>query len=272
MFMGLDEHISRRRRPSTVVSFAAHSIVIAAILWLGVILHQPLVHTVEATVAPITLYAPPPLVMPVAKVQGGGGGGGMHRVSPPIREEHLPTPPKIRLLAPEIPRVDPPKLPVAPSIQVHLPQQTTMPAIGMPQAPQVAMASEGPGSNDGFGFGSSGGLGSGHGEGAGPGSNGGYGGGVMNVGGGVSAPEVIHSVEPQFTPEARGANYQGVVGIQLIVDSEGNPQDVHVVRHLGMGLDQQAVEAVRHYRFRPAMYQGHPVSVQMIVDVDFRLH
>jgi TonB family protein len=93
----------------------------------------------------------------------------------------------------------------------------------------------------------------------------------MSVGGGVSAPQVIHSVQPQFTPEARRANFQGVVAIQLIVDSQGFPQDVRVVRRLGMGLDEEAIEAVKQYRFRPAMYEGHPVSVQMIIDVDFHL-
>jgi TonB family protein len=94
----------------------------------------------------------------------------------------------------------------------------------------------------------------------------------MSVGGGVSAPQVLHSAQPEFTEEARRADYQGTVAIQLIVDAQGNPQNVRVVRHLGMGLDDKAVEAVRQYRFRPAMYQGHPVAVQMVIEVDFHLH
>jgi TonB family protein len=94
----------------------------------------------------------------------------------------------------------------------------------------------------------------------------------MSVGGGVSAPVVIHSVQAEFTPEARAADFQGNVSIQLIIDSQGNPQNVHVVRHLGMGLDEKAVEAVKQYRFKPAMYQGHPVAVQMVIEVDFHLH
>ena len=60
--------------------------------------------------------------------------------------------------------------------------------------------------------------------------------------------------------------------LQLIVDAEGNPQNVHVTRPLGMGLDEKALEAVRQYKFKPAMYQGHPVAVQIIVNVDFHLH
>jgi len=112
----------------------------------------------------------------------------------------------------------------------------------------------------------------GRGNGVGPGTGGGYGGGIMSVGGGVAAPEVIHSVEPEFTQEARQANFQGSVSIKLIVDSQGNPQNVRVTRHLGMGLDEKAMEAVRQYKFKPAMYQGHPVSVQIVMDVDFHLH
>jgi TonB family protein len=94
----------------------------------------------------------------------------------------------------------------------------------------------------------------------------------MSVGGGVSAPTVIHSVEPEFTEEARQANFQGSVAIQLIVDAQGNPQNVHVTRHASYGIDEKAVAAVRQYKFRPAMYGGHPVAVQIVIDVDFHLH
>jgi TonB family protein len=94
----------------------------------------------------------------------------------------------------------------------------------------------------------------------------------MSVGGGVSAPQLLHSVEPEFTEDARRANFQGGVSIKLIVDSQGNPQDVRLASHLGMGLEEKAIEAVKQYKFRPAMYQGHPVSVQIVVDVDFHLH
>ena len=94
----------------------------------------------------------------------------------------------------------------------------------------------------------------------------------MSVGGGVSAPQVLNSVEPQFTEDARRADFQGSAAIQLIVDAQGNPQNLRVLRHLGMGLDQMALDAVRQYKFKPAMYQGHPVAVQMVIEVDFHLH
>ena len=94
----------------------------------------------------------------------------------------------------------------------------------------------------------------------------------MSVGGGVSAPQVIHAVDPDFTDEARRAKIEGVVSIQVIVDAHGNPQNIRVVRPLGMGLDQKAIEAVRQYKFRPAMFQGHPVPVRVVIDVNFHLY
>ena len=70
--------------------------------------------------------------------------------------------------------------------------------------------------------------------------------------------------DPEFSDEARRAKYQGVCVVSLIVDAQGNPQRVQVVRHLGMGLDEKAVEAVRQYKFKPATLQGKPVPVEVI--------
>ena len=274
MFRGLDPHVKGRPKSSTVLSLFLHTLLIAAVLWLAMMSHGPVVQTNEMTVAPIqfTLYdPPPPPVMQVAKASQGGGGGGAHRLVAPSKGE-LPKVATVELMPRMLPpSIKPPKLLVEPTTQVRLPQESAIPKLGVPDSPQVAMASQGEGTNNGFGLGLGGGIGSGRGAGQGPGGNGGYGGGLMNVGGGVSAPQVIHSVEPQFTPEARRANYQGVVAVQLIVDSQGFPQNVRVVRHLGMGLDEEAIAAVKQYRFRPAIYQSRPVSVQMVVDVEFRL-
>ncbi|HVN92104.1 MAG TPA: TonB family protein [Terracidiphilus sp.] len=274
MFLSLDQRIRRRSRGSTVLSFFVHGALIAGILYLGMLIHNPVVDT-STTVAPIqfTLYdPPPPPVMPVAKTQGGGGGGGAHQLVAPVRGS-LPKVVEVKtpVIPLEPPKIERPKLLEQPSAPVRLPQNNPMPNLGAPNSQQVAMASTGQGGPNGFGTGLLGGMGSGHGTGQGPGSTSGYGGGIMSVGGGVSAPEVIHSVQPQFTAEARSQNHQGVVAVQLIVDSQGSPQDVRVVRSLGMGLDEEAIAAVKQYRFKPAMYEGHPVAVQMVIDVDFRL-
>ena len=148
-----------------------------------------------------------------------------------------------------------------------------MPMIGMHKSANVTMASAGSGSGAGMGSGRGGGMGSGGGNGYGPGYGGNAGGGCYRVGGGISAPEVVHSVEAEFSDEARRAKYQGVCLISLIVDAQGNPQDIHVARALGMGLDEKAIDAIRQYKFRPAMKDGKtPVPVMITIEVDFRLY
>jgi periplasmic protein TonB len=277
---GLNLPDFKRDRSSTTVSFLLHLAVIAFILWLSLRPHA-IVQPEQTTVTKLdfTLYAPPPPpppVMPVAKAQGGGGGE--HTIAQPRRVRvpkvvvFHPAPPKIvtqHLAAPQLSvQVNNPRL-ALPTAQVNMPDSPSVPTFGASQSPQIALAAQGAnGSTSSHGLG--GGLGSGPGNGVG--SGGGYGGGLMSVGGGVSAPQVIHSVEPDFTEEARRANFQGEVSIQLIVDAQGNPQNIHVVRHLGMGLDDRAIAAVKQYRFRPAMFQGHPVAVQMVIEVAFRLH
>jgi TonB family protein len=95
---------------------------------------------------------------------------------------------------------------------------------------------------------------------------------IYKIGGHISAPQVKHRVVAQYTDDARRAKYQGVCLIGLIVDAQGNPQNVHVVRALGMGLDEKAIEAIRQYKFRPAMKDGKtPVPVTITIEVNFRL-
>lgn len=272
-FMGLDQATYQRDPTSKAVSVVVHVVAISGLLWLGFQAKKTIMPVVEQTPVNITLYAPPPppKMVAVAPKMGGGGGGGAHQIPPPTRG----APPKIvaqmPVNAPQILKINNPKLAVDPSEIVKMPDSTKMPNLGMSSSPQITL-SQGSGSNSGFGSGLGGGIGMGHGIGAGPGSGGGYGGGVMSVGGGVSAPQVLHSVEPEFTQQARAANFQGSVAIQLIVDSNGNPQNIHITRPLGMGLDQKAIEAVRQYKFKPAMYQGHPVAVQIVIDIAFHLH
>ena len=95
---------------------------------------------------------------------------------------------------------------------------------------------------------------------------------IYKVGGRISAPQIKHRVPAQYTDEAKRANYEGVCLIGLIVNAQGNPVNVHVVRPLGMGLDEKAMEAIRQYKFKPAMKDGKtPVPVMVTIEVDFRL-
>ena len=214
---------------------------------------------------------------PVAgTLNGGGGGGGSHSVVDPIKG-HLPKIEKDPIAPPQVETVKDPIIPAPPAINVQknitLPDNPTLPNIGVKNSANVVIASDGQGGGAGMGTGSGGGLGSGAGNGYGPGYGGGAGNGVYHVGGGVSAPIPLNDVQAEFSDEARRAKYQGVCLIQMIVDAHGMPQDPHVIRALGMGLDQKALEAVRKYRFKPAMKDGKiPVPVMITVEVNFRLY
>ncbi|MHB8302002.1 MAG: energy transducer TonB [Acidobacteriaceae bacterium] len=272
----IDPLAVQRNPVSSMLSFMMHGAMFALFLWFILHAHQQLVAPQHVeVVTPVEFKPFIPITVPAPTTMGGGGGGGAHQVVE-ASKGHLPPVAKTQVVPVETLKVDHPKLAATPTVempkQIKMIPNNTMPNLGDTQSPQIALASQGGGSGAGFGQGRGGGIGSGHGAGIGPGSVGGYGGGVMSVGGGVTAPQVIHRVEPEFSDAARQAKYQGVVSLQLIVDPQGNPQNIQVIHPLGMGLDAKAIEAVRQYRFKPAMYQGHPVPVQILIDVAFHLY
>jgi TonB family protein len=132
--------------------------------------------------------------------------------------------------------------------------------------------SNGTGSGGGIGSGRGGGVGSGQGAGVGEGIGGGIGGGIYHVGGGVSAPRPIYDPDPEYSDEARKSKFQGSVLLIATIGPDGRPRDLHIMRSLGMGLDQKALDAVQKWRFAPAMKDNHPVSVQISIEVVFRLY
>lgn len=227
----------------------------------------------------VTLIAPSPetYALPVAKKIASGGGGGGDHDRLPATKGRLPklaveqiTPPQI------VVHNEHPKLAVEPTVvvpQVKL-ANNHMPNLGDPVAAPLPSAppSNGIGSGGGIGSGAGGGVGAGHGPGVGAGSGGGVGGGVFKVGGGISAPQPVTTPDPEYTEEARNAKTQGTCVLWLIVDQQGHPRDIRVVRGLGFGLDARAVEAVKQWRFQPAMKDGQPVNVQISVEVGFKLY
>lgn len=227
------------------------------------------------------LILPADIQMPLSSkkndtLAGGGGGGDRDKLQAP--KGKLPKFSMQPLAPPAVViRNDNPKLPVDASVamppQVKLPINNNLPTIGDPMSHVPSgPPSNGTGSGGGIGSGVGGGVGSGEGPGVGPGRGGGFGGGVFRVGGGVSAPKALDTPDPEYSEEARKAKYQGVVILWLIVDPNGAPRDIKVARSLGMGLDQKAVEAVRRWKFEPAMKDGRPVAVQINVEVNFRLY
>jgi protein TonB len=205
----------------------------------------------------------------------GGGGGGGDRSPTPASKGAVPKFSKTQLAPPVavLPKIDP-QLPVQPTLlgppELKLPQMAMNAQWGDPQG-VLGPASNGPGFGGGIGSGSGGGIGSGHGAGLGPGEGGGFGGGAYSVGGNVTAPIPIYKPEPPYSEEARKAKYQGTVVLYIVVDAQGNVTDARVVKPLGLGLDEKALETVRTWKFKAGMRNGVPVAVRVMVEVSFRL-
>ena len=254
------------------VSLTIHAIVVALLL-------IPIGHTVvevvkkEVILTPLEI-SPYALQMKPAEKKSGGGGGGGDRSPQPASQGNLPkfaliqlTPPAAVIRNPE------PKLPAEPTVVV--PPDIVLPQLNIAQLgdplSKLTIPSSGTGFGGGIGSGSGGGVGSGSGPGVGPGEGGGIGGGVFRVGGGVSAPQVLFKVDPEYSEQARKAKYQGTVVLNLIVQRDGSVRDIRIIQPLGLGLDEKAIEAVRQWRFKPGVKNGLPVDVSAVIEVTFRL-
>jgi protein TonB len=256
----VDRMAVKRDPTSTIISTVINIGILAFVLWFAT---KQVVKTLTKTPPTITLVepVPPPKAPPKAVVMGGGGG---QKGPTPVTKGN---PPKF---SPQ--QLNPPKIPVAdakltPPVTVDVDPNIKMaksdvPQFGMPNSPLVGMS---------MGNGNGSGIGSGNGNGIGPGSGGNMGGGLRRIGGGVSAPVVLFAPEPEFSEEARKAKVAGNVLVYLQVDAQGRPQHVRVLRGIGLGLDEKAMEAVRQYKFKPAMENGHAVAVEMNVEVNFQI-
>jgi TonB family protein len=265
------------KKNGAVGSTVIHVLAIAAIIG-ATILGRRVVQEVTKPHETVTLIAPDDIpALPPSKTQAGGGGGGGDRDKFEAPKGKLPklameqiTPPAM------VVRNDHPKLAVEPTVVVP-PQiklaATNLPNLGDPMSHLPSgPPSNGTGSGGGIGSGSGGGVGSGEGPGVGPGRGGGIGGGVFRVGGGVSAPKELYAPEPEYSEEARKAKYQGTCVLYVIVGADGRPRDLRVARSLGLGLDEKAIDAVKTWKFEPAMKDGKPVAVAISVEVEFRLY
>ena len=255
----VDRMAVKRDPTSTAIAVVIHALVIGLIAWM-MVKHISMGTKAVTTLVPVELLTPPP-APPRAQAMGGGGG---QRGPTPVTKG---TPPKfadMQIVPPKAPPMVDPKIKIEPTIEVQkdVKMASSLPQIGVANSPIVGMS---------MGNGSGTGLGSGNGSGLGPGSGGNTGGGPRRIGGGVSAPQLIYQVEPEFSEEARKAKVAGNVLVNLWVDTNGLPSHVRVIRGVGMGLDEKAVEAVRQYKFRPAMENGKPVLVELNVEVNFQI-
>jgi TonB family protein len=213
--------------------------------------------------------------LPGSDKKMGGGGGGGDRSPTPASRGAVPKFSKVQLAPPMAVIPNPaPQLPVQASLlgppELKLPQMQSNMPWGDPQG-VLGPPSNGPGTGGGIGSGEGTGIGSGHGAGLGPGEEAGFGGGAYTVGGSVTGPIPIFQPTPNYSEEARKAKYQGTVILLIVVDAQGVVSDARVVKQLGLGLDEKALETVRTWRFKPGTRNGVPVAVRCMVEVTFRL-
>jgi periplasmic protein TonB len=247
------------RPENFLLSFVTHGGAIALMLWL---LHVAGPAKIIPPTTANSVELAPYLPQKVGKGGPSGGGGGdasklkASAGTPPRSAKEQFTPPTVIVQQKS-------KLMIEPTVvaDLHVPQSAQ---IGDPLS-KLMTASNGTGVGGGIGSGNGGGVGSGRG---GPG----VGPGIYHLGDGVSRPRAIYTPEPEFSEEARKAKYQGVVVLTIIVGTDGRVYSPRILRSLGMGLDEKAIEGVKTWKFDAARKDGHPVAVEMNVEVAFNLY
>jgi periplasmic protein TonB len=238
------------------VSTAVHAVMALLIGWFAYYSHVREVTEVEPEI--------PQRIVWVAMPGPSGGGGGSPAKTPP--------PPK--LTPPEAK-----KTPEAPA-PVVIPTEITPPA-PEPAEPQPVVAAVADASSSGAtntsasapGNGRGNGAGPGDGDGAGPGEDKGFGGGAYRPGNGVTSPFPTTRAQPRYTDEAVRARAQGVITVECVVEPNGQCGDVRIARAFAptFGLERQALEAARRWRFRPGMRDGQPVPVLVNLEIEFNI-
>lgn len=202
------------------------------------------------------------------KDPGPGGGGGGSPAPAPKKQLEIPktkTPPPTPVVPVPVPV---PVTPPPPMPTLNAPIQTNLASVVQSQGTaQFSLAPLG-------GGGSGGGVGAGKGNGVGEGTGGGFGGGAYQPGSGVSDPQLIKEVRPNYTSEAMRAKIQGLVELEAVVEPNGTITQVRVTKSLDkqFGLDAEAMLAAKKWLFRPGYKDGKPVPVLVTLILEFRLH
>ena len=235
---------------STFVSSIAHGAFFTAvfvIVSMSSQLNLPDVNQASNLVA-ILVAAPPPPPPPAAAVPASPA---------PAASAATPDRPVPRTLAP-------PPQQLALNLDLPLAPPEERPAIVLAAAPALGNGVDALfGSGSGAGFGAEGGVGWGT-SASGPGA-------PVRVGKEISAPEVLHRVEPVYPKDAVAARIEGVVVVEATVDEQGNVIAVKVLRSIG-SLDQAAIDAVSQWRYSPLRVNNQPAQFVLTVNVTFRLH
>jgi periplasmic protein TonB len=240
---------------SQVLSLGVHVVLIALLLLAASrSMRTPLKPPASVHAIPLTLYRPRQTVQ--------SRGGGSNQTALPAKHGS-PPPTARRTFIP--PASSPhPELALAITVAFDIPTDNTSTSIGDPLS---RLPNGGLGANGANGIGDRGGCCQGIGE----SRSGPPGIGLIYRGRGVTPPELLYKVEPEFSEEARKAKHQGVVVLSIEVDASGNVRNIRVRQSLGLGLDEKAIDAVSRWRFRPGLFDGKPVATEATVQVNFQL-
>lgn len=252
-------HIEGRWWGSTSASLAAHAGLFALLMLIAT--HVTQNSDAQRRLSPGLIY------LPALGDGGGGGGGGDNLLRPP-------RPVMIKRATPaSIPTPSNAIQPVASVPAITATAVETVP--GTPAAVDPLGLSAGKGQGPGGGGGRGPGSGAGDGSGLGDGQVAGEGGDVYRPGNGVTDPVLIREVKPNYTADALRAKIQGIVEMDAVVRADGtiDPRTIHIVRSLDptFGLDREAVEAVKQWRFSPATRKGQAVAVLVRLELAFTL-
>jgi protein TonB len=255
------------------VSLAIHAVMIVLALFIATRAVSP--SAISSIIEPLNagivwLDAPGP---------GGGGGGGGNRSKEPVRRVELKgeqqitvpvaRPPSMEMPNEQAPEPDPIQSLAIPAQSLESGKVAVAGAMdGVP-----ALGSLGAGHETGAGTGDGGGIGPGRGPGLGEGERGNFGGGPRGVGSGVRMPSLLREVKPQYTAEAMRAKIQGAVRLECVVLADGTVGHIRVTRSLdsAFGLDQEAINAARQWRFAPGTMKGVAVAVPVTIEIHFTL-
>ena len=254
----VQRQLAGRWREGTGLSIAAHTAVLVVFLYAGA--HAP---QMLATVTPMIGWSPEFLGRPGAGARGSGEGNG---TSEPVRRtQPAETRPRhIAAAANPADAITPP---------INVPVVTAQAVQTLPGA-LTDLDATSPARYGGPG-GEGSGSGPGRARGPGDGGPGATGSGVFEAGNGVTAPELILEVKPSYTVDAMRAKLQGAVELEagVLPDGSVDPRRIRITRSLdrALGLDDQAIVAVRQWRFRPGMLRGRPVPVRVTIELTFTL-
>jgi TonB family protein len=95
--------------------------------------------------------------------------------------------------------------------------------------------------------------------------------GAFRIGEGVSVPTIVSRIDPTYSQEAREERLQGTVALEAVVLEDGSARVVSLIRGLGLGLDENAVQALERWTFEPSMKDGKAVKIALTIEVNFNL-